>query len=55
MEEEINRINQVIPTTPVNEKTEEIRQWMESIIEKMEHIKAEHHRNVKEAMTYDST
>ena len=24
MEEEINRINQVIPTTPVNEKTEEM-------------------------------
>eukprot|EP00984_Skeletonema_dohrnii_P022525 scaffold11653_cov77-Skeletonema_dohrnii-CCMP3373.AAC.1 len=51
MEEEINRINQVFPTTPTNEKTEEIQQWMDSVIDKMDHYRAEHCRYVKEAAT----
>ncbi|KAK1737239.1 leucine-rich repeat domain-containing protein, partial [Skeletonema marinoi] len=32
MEEEINRINQVLPNTPADEKTDEIRQWMNSVV-----------------------
>ena len=48
---EINRINQVLPDTPVNEKTEVIRQWMESALNIMDRYKAEHNRYVKEGMT----
>ncbi len=48
---EINRINQVLPTTPVKEKTEEIRQWMESLLDKMDRFKAQHCRYVKEGIT----
>ena len=48
---EINRINQVLPNTPADEKTEEIRQWMDSVIDKMDHYKAEHCRYVKEGIT----
>jgi len=51
MEEEINRMNQVLPTTPADDKTDEIRQWMEALVDKMDHFKAEHYRNVKEAIT----
>ena len=51
MEEEIDRINQLLPTTPANETTEIIRQWMELVIVKMEHYKDEHHRYVKETIT----
>ena len=48
---EINRINQVLPTTPVDDKTAEIRQWMNSVIDKMDHYKTEHYRYVKEGIT----
>ena len=48
---QINRINQVLPTTPAYDKTEEIRQWMELLIDKMDHYKAEHCRYVKEGIT----
>jgi hypothetical protein len=48
---EIDRINQVLPTTPANEKTAAIKQWMDSVMDKMDHYKAEHHRYVKEALT----
>ena len=51
MVEEINRINEVLPTTPADEKTDEIRQWMDSVLDKMDHYKAEHNRYVKEGMT----
>ena len=51
MEEKIDRINQLLPTTPANETTEEIRQWMDSVIDRIEQFKAEHHRYVKEAIT----
>eukprot|EP00985_Skeletonema_marinoi_P008220 scaffold3680_cov80-Skeletonema_marinoi.AAC.1 len=51
MIEEINRINQVLPNTPANEKTAAIKQWMDSVIDKMDHYKAEHHRYVKQAVT----
>eukprot|EP00985_Skeletonema_marinoi_P015849 scaffold8298_cov90-Skeletonema_marinoi.AAC.3 len=48
---EINRINQVLPNTPAYEKTESIKQWVDSVIDRMEYYKAEHHRYVKEAVT----
>jgi len=51
MIEEINRINQILPNTPADEKTAAIKQWMYSVIDKMDHYKAEHHRCVKEAVT----
>eukprot|EP00985_Skeletonema_marinoi_P022476 scaffold14366_cov128-Skeletonema_marinoi.AAC.1 len=49
MKEEINRINQVLPNTP--EKTAAIIQWVDSVIDKMDHHKAAHHRYVKQALT----
>eukprot|EP00984_Skeletonema_dohrnii_P036116 scaffold36711_cov161-Skeletonema_dohrnii-CCMP3373.AAC.1 len=51
MEEEMNRINQVLPTTPADEKTDEIRQWIGSALDKIDHYKAEHYRFVKEGIT----
>ena len=48
---EINRINNVLPYTTAREKTNEIRQWMESVLDKMDHLKAEHCRYVKEGIT----
>ena len=48
MNDSINRINEILPNTPANEKTGEIRQWMETVLDKMDHYKAEHHRHVKE-------
>ena len=48
---EINRINQVLPNTPEFGKTNVIRQWMETIIDKMDHYRAEHNRYVKEGLT----
>jgi len=48
---EINLINQVLPNTPADEKTEPIKQWVDSVIDKMDHFKAEHHRCVEEAVT----
>ena len=48
---EINRINQVLPNTTADEKTAVIKQWMESLLDKMDHYKAEHIRYVKEGIT----
>ena len=48
---EINRINQILPNTIASEKTGEIQQWMDSVIDKMDHYKAEHCRYVKEGIT----
>ena len=48
---EINRINQVLPSTPDDEKTNEIQQWMESLLDKMDHYKAEHYVYVKEGIS----
>ena len=48
---EIDRINQVLPNTRSYEKANAIRQWMHSVIDKMDHYKAEHGRYVKEATT----
>eukprot|EP00984_Skeletonema_dohrnii_P015481 scaffold6708_cov133-Skeletonema_dohrnii-CCMP3373.AAC.1 len=51
MEETISRINQVLPDTQTRNKTATIRQWMDSVLDKMDHYKAEHYRYVKEAVS----
>ena len=51
MKEEINRINQVLPNTLADEKTNEIQRWMDSVMDKMDHYKAEHFSYVKEGIT----
>ena len=52
MIEEINYINQVLPNTPVDEKTNVIRKWMEHLNFIMDyHYKPEHCRHVKEGIT----
>ena len=48
---EINRINQVLPDTPADDKAGEIREWMDSVIDEFEHYKSEHCRYVKEGIT----
>jgi hypothetical protein len=49
--QEINRINQVLPNTPANVKTDAIHRWIRSVINRMEHYKAEHYALLKEDMT----
>jgi hypothetical protein len=51
MNQEIDRINQDLPHTVANEKTDAIRLWIESVINRMEHYKAEHNTLLKEDMT----
>ncbi len=51
MNQEIDRINQDLPNTPAHEKTDTIRLWIASVINRMEHYKAEHNRLLKEDMT----
>ena len=48
---EIARINQVLPSTPTDEKTAAIRQWMETVIQRIDHYKLEHYALLKEAMS----
>ena len=50
MREEIDRINQTLPDSPYN-KTAAIRHWIRSVLDRMEHYKAEHQILLKEAMT----
>jgi hypothetical protein len=49
--QEINRINQVLPNTDANEKTSVIREWIQTILGKMEHYRNEHRVLLKEATT----
>ena len=49
--EEIDHINQVLQSTHSIEKTYKIRLWIRSVIDTMEHYKAEHSRLLKEHMT----
>ena len=51
MNEEIGRINRELPNTPADEKTDLIRLWISSVINRLEHYKAEHSRLLKEHMT----
>jgi hypothetical protein len=51
MNQEINRINQILPTTPAIEKTGVIQEWIQSVLRQIEHYKAAHHILLKEATT----
>ena len=53
MNEEVDRINQVLPDTLGfnTEKTVEIQEWIERILQRMEHYKAEHYALLKEAIS----
>ena len=48
MVEEIQRINQILPSTGPDDKTNVIRQWIQSVISKINHYKAEHRALLKE-------
>ena len=50
MDQEIGRINRVLPYTP-REKADTIRQWIVSVINRMEHYKSQHNQLLKENMT----
>ena len=49
MVEEIERMNQILPSTDSYEKSSEIVQWIQSVIDKIEYYKAEHRVLLKEA------
>jgi len=49
--EEIQSINRVLPGTGPREKADEIRRWIQSVIRRIEHYKAEHNMLLKEATT----
>ncbi len=51
MNEEIDRINQTLPDTYTVEKAAAIQRWIRSVLDKMEHYKAEHQELLKDAMT----
>ena len=51
MNAEIDRINSDLEDTPGNHKTRAIRQWIESVLERLNHYKTEHYMVLKEAMT----
>ena len=51
MMDEINRINQVLPTREWGDKTQAIQQWMESAFRRLDNHKWEHRRLLKEATT----
>ena len=50
MDQEIGRINRVLPYTP-REKADTIRQWIVSVINRMDHYKSQHNQLLKENMT----
>ena len=51
MNEEIDRIKWELPDTSRFDKANAIQQWIRSVIDRMEHYKAEHNRLLKEHMT----
>jgi hypothetical protein len=51
MNEEINRINRVLPYTDSWIKTATIQQWIESVTSRIEHYKTQHNTLLKEATT----
>ena len=51
MNEEIQRINQILPGTHPDEKGKEIVEWIQSVISRIERYKAEHGALLKEATT----
>ena len=51
MNEEIDRISRELPSTSQHDKGDAVRQWIRSVIDRMEHFKAEHNRLLNEHMT----
>jgi hypothetical protein len=51
MREEMDRINRVLSNTHHFEKTRVIQQWIESVLQRIEHYKTKHCMLLKEAMT----
>ncbi len=51
MNNEINRINQVLPTDKAAFKTASIQQWMRTVNRRLDHYNGEHHKLMKEATT----
>jgi hypothetical protein len=51
MNDEIDSINQDLPNTHSFDKTVTIRQWMETVIRRIEHYKSEHYALLKNNMT----
>ena len=51
MSEEIQRINQILPSTGPHEKDDVIIEWIRSVISRIEHYKAEHSSLLKKATT----
>ncbi len=51
MKNEIDRINRDLPYTPADEKTFEIQQWMERVLERIEYYKSKHSALLKETTT----
>ncbi len=51
MNNEIDRINQVLPNTETEDKTGVIQRWMHRVIRRIEHYKSEHYRLLKEFTT----
>eukprot|EP00986_Skeletonema_menzelii_P001710 scaffold468_cov133-Skeletonema_menzelii.AAC.2 len=51
MTDEINRMNQTLPTIRTGDKTQAIRQWMESASHRLDCYKTERHKLLKEATT----
>ena len=51
MKEEIDRMNKTIPQIQASEKTTTIQEWIRSVIDRMEHYKAEHQILLEKAMT----
>jgi hypothetical protein len=49
MNEEIQRINQILPGTHPYEKADVTRQWIQSVIRNIDHYKAEHRAILREA------
>lgn len=52
MHSDIISINDILPTTPVAEKTDQIRQWMQSVISALEDYKAKHQQVLMEVTTH---
>eukprot|EP00984_Skeletonema_dohrnii_P037635 scaffold39895_cov155-Skeletonema_dohrnii-CCMP3373.AAC.2 len=49
--QEINRINQVLPNTSADEKAGEIQQWIQNVLRRTTHFRSEHRSLLKEATT----
>ena len=51
MKEEIGRINRDLPIAHFSRKTAAMQQWIDRVINRMEHYKTQHNTLLKEAMT----